>query len=125
MAENDWAVEFFEEEERCPVREFLEDLEVPHRAKLLAVIKLLGELGPTLPFPYSSQVEGKLRELRTHYGETHYRVFYFGHPTRSFVLVHAFVKRTDRTPRREIDIARERMRRSLERAAAREKRKKR
>ncbi|PYM81566.1 MAG: hypothetical protein DME13_19790 [Candidatus Rokuibacteriota bacterium] len=55
------------------------DLEVPHRAKLLAVIKLLEELGPTLPFPYSSQVEGKLRELRTHYGETHYRVFYFGH----------------------------------------------
>jgi len=91
----------------------------------LAVIKLLEELGPTLPFPYSGQVEGKLRELRTHYGETHYRVFYFGHPTRSFVLVHAFVKRTDKTPRREIDIARERMRRSLERAAAREKRKKR
>ena len=125
MAENDWTVEFFEEEEQCPVREFLEDLEVPRRAKLLAVIKLLEEFGPTLPFPYSSQVDGKLRELRTHYGETHYRVFYLGDTSRSFVLVHAFVKRTDKTPRREIDIARERMRRSLERAAAKEKRKKR
>lgn len=32
--------------------------------------------GPQLPFPYSSQVEGELRELRCHIGKRHIRFLY-------------------------------------------------
>jgi phage-related protein len=88
-------------------------LEPPRRAKILAIIRPLEEYGPTLPFPYSSQVEGKIRELRTHYGEELYRILYFGSVDRTFVLLQAFVKRTKHTPPGEIQIAVERMRRSL------------
>ena len=60
-----WAVEFHEDSDAgCPVRDFLDALDRPRRAKIMAVIGLLAERGPTLPFPYSSQVKGKVRELR-------------------------------------------------------------
>jgi hypothetical protein len=111
-----WAVELYEsDEEGCPVQEFLDALDKPRRAKLLAAIKLLEEEGPTLPFPYSSQVRGKLRELRAHYGSEHYRVLYFGAPTRAFVLLHALRKHTERLPERDLKLAEKRMEAHLER----------
>lgn len=69
----DWVVTFFEDDEGCPVREFLDALDTRPRAKLVALIGRLKQHGPTLPFPYSSQVEGKLRELRTRFGNDRYR----------------------------------------------------
>ncbi|MBI4241583.1 MAG: type II toxin-antitoxin system RelE/ParE family toxin [Candidatus Rokubacteria bacterium] len=110
-----WLIEFYESEEGgCPVREFLDGLDKRRRAKLLAIVKLLEEEGPTLPFPYSSQVRGKLRELRAHYGREIYRVLYFGAPNRTFVLLHALEKRTEKLPERDISVAETRMEQHLE-----------
>ncbi len=78
------------------------------------MIQLLEEQGPTLPFPYSSQIRGRLRELRAHFGRQQYRVLYFGAPGRMFVLLHGFVKRTARTPAADIAIAEARMARYLQ-----------
>lgn len=110
-----WGVEFYQsDEDACPVQDFLEELDKPSRAKVVAVIALLGEQGPTLPFPYSSKVRGKIRELRTQYGKERYRVLYFGGPKRMFVLLHALEKSTDKIPERDIKVAEERMKRYLE-----------
>lgn len=110
-----WSIEFYEsEEEGCPVQEFLDELDKPRRAKVVAVVAMLGEQGPTLPFPYSSQVRGKLRELRTQYGKERYRVLYFGGPKRIFVLLHALEKNTEKLPESEIKIAAERMKHYLD-----------
>ena len=87
-------------------------MDAPRRAKVIAIIKVLEETGPTLPFPYSSQVAGKLRELRTHYGEEHYRILYYGAIDRAFVLLHALVKRTSKIATADVKLAQERMRRS-------------
>ena len=96
------------------MRDFLDALDEPRRAKVVALIRLLEEQGPALPFPYSSQVRGKLRERRTQYGKAHYRVLYFGAPRRVFVLLHAFVKRTPATPARDLAAAEARMAKCLE-----------
>lgn len=110
-----WTVAFYEtDEEGCPVQAFLDGLDTKRRAKLLALIRLLEEQGPTLPFPYSSQVRGKIRELRAHYGDDQYRVLYFGAPSRIFVLLHACEKRSEKTPERDVRIAAARMQRRLE-----------
>src|SRR5207247_1291204 len=106
-----WSVEFFEDEEGCPVREFLESLAQGPRAKVLAIVRLLEEQGPSLPFPYSSQVHGKLRELRTRFGDERLRVLYFADWRRVFVLVHGFSKRTETIPARDINQAEMRMNR--------------
>ena len=109
-----WSVEFFEDEGGCPVEDFLDGLDKPRRAKVVAVIALLAEQGPNVPFPYSSQVRGKIRELRTQYGKERYRVLYFGSPGRAFVLAHALEKSTARIPDRDIRIAEARMKKHLE-----------
>lgn len=106
---------FYEsDEDGAPVQVFLDALDPPRRAKVLAVIRLLQEQGPLVPFPYSSRIRGRLRELRTHFGREHYRVLYFGAPGRVFVLLHAFGKRTAQTPDREIAVAERRMQRYLQ-----------
>ncbi|MGH2360189.1 MAG: type II toxin-antitoxin system RelE/ParE family toxin [bacterium] len=107
-------MEFYADETGCPVQQFLDGLDRPKRAKVLALIRLLEEEGPTLPFPYSSQVSGKLRELRTRHADDRLRVLYFGSPLRVFVLLHAFTKRTDTIPLRDIQIADARMKKHLE-----------
>ena len=111
-----WQVGFYEREDGgCPVEDFLNELGKPPRAKVLALIQLLAEQGPTLPFPDSSQVHGKIRELRTRYGRERLRVLYFGASTRERVLLHGFVKRSPKTPEQDIRIAEVRMTEYLER----------
>ena len=66
-----WAVDFYEDAAGdAPVEEFLDGLPNKQRVKLLGLIDKLKEYGPTLPFPYSLQVEGRVRELRTRFGKT-------------------------------------------------------
>ena len=106
-----WSVEFFADEEgNAPVEEFLSGLPIIQRAKALAIIKLLQQEGPSLPFPYSAQVRGKLRELRTQQGKDKLRILYFADAKRVFILRHGIVKRADKLPEQDVRIAEERMR---------------
>jgi len=105
-----WQVDFLVDERgRAPVEEFLASLPVQHRAKALALIKMLEQEGPNLPFPYSSQVRGKVRELRTQQGKDKLRILYFGDAKRVLVLLHGFVKRSAKLPEEEIRTAEARM----------------
>lgn len=106
-----WEVDLYEDQEgSCPVEEFLDALPDEHLGKVLQVIQLLEERGPHLPFLHSSQVEGKLRELRAHYGKVQYRILYYGDVRGVFVLLHAFRKQTAQIPERDKRIARRRLR---------------
>lgn len=72
-----WKVGFYEDADgKAPVEEFLDSLAAKQRNKLVALIEKLAEYGVDLPFPYSSQVRGKLRELRTRLGKTRLRILY-------------------------------------------------
>ncbi len=105
-----WSVEFYQDQnEQKPVRDFLLSLRPKPRGKVLQGIQILSEFGIDLPFPYSSQVDGRLRELRVREGKNQYRILYYGDANRVFVLLHAFEKRSQRLPQREIRIAMERM----------------
>lgn len=105
-----WQVDFFVDEHgHAPVENYLTSLPAQHRAKLLALIKMLEQEGVNLPFPYSSQVRGKLRELRTQQGKDKLRILYFGDARRVFVLLHGIVKRSAKLPEEDIRIAEARM----------------
>lgn len=92
-----WQVDFYvEDDDTAPVEAFLDSLPERVRAKALAVINLLEKEGPRLPFPYSSQVEGPIRELRTQYAKDKIRILYFGDPGRVFILLHGVIKRTEK-----------------------------
>jgi phage-related protein len=73
-----WPIEFFKDKTGSrPVQHWLDGLPDEVRGKVLARIELLAEHGPTLDHPYTSQIEGKLREVRLRFGKTRYRVLYF------------------------------------------------
>ncbi|MBZ0271124.1 type II toxin-antitoxin system RelE/ParE family toxin [bacterium] len=110
-------VVFFEADGgRLPVREFLADLPQPEaRARLLRAIERLGELG-FLPEPFTKSIAGsrKLRELRVNHGGDTYRIFYSLVSNRRIVLLHAFKKKSRKTPAIEIRVAQKRLTRFME-----------
>jgi phage-related protein len=110
MPTSRWPIEFYEEHDGAsPVRDFIDAFPKEKRAKLLAIVDLLSDKGPTLQFPFSSHVRGKVRELRTHYGRDHYRILYAATGRRGFVLLHAVVKRSTSLAERDIRLAERRL----------------
>lgn len=109
---------FVDEDGEYPVKEFIDALPESHRGKIIQCLELLEMEGPNLPFPYSSQVEGGLRELRMQYGNAHYRILYYGDKDRVFVLLHAFLKKTGAIPEQDRKRALQRMRRDQQRKAS-------
>lgn len=104
------AVYYRDRDGREPVNDFIDALPPERQEELDYTISLLNRLNttdPPLPFPYSSQVEGQLRELRCHYGRDLYRILY-RRSRNLFVLLHAINKRSKAMPRADIDLATQR-----------------
>ena len=98
-----------------PVREHLESLSEPDQAKAAAHLHLLEQYGHTLREPHVKHMQDKLKELRFKISEGQYRVFFFFHTGKSAVLVHSMVKKSQETPKPDLDLALKRMRTWLRR----------
>ena len=73
------------------------------------LVELLMEFGPNLRMPHSRAMGGGLFELRARGREGMGRAFYCFVFGQRVVVLHAFVKKTQETPERELRIARRRM----------------
>lgn len=108
-----WTVEFYEEPGGYrPVDMFIRSLRTNPklRAKVFRSMELLEEFGTGLPMPHSRPMTGyDFRELRVQLASDIARVFYVAAPDRRMVLLHGFVKKTQRTPRAELEIAQQRL----------------
>lgn len=92
-----------------PVKDFIDGLDIKAQAKIRNTIALLREFGISLGLPHVKKVTGtSLWELRI-LGEHSIRIFYIAHIGRSFLLVHGFQKKQNRTPAKEIAIAEKRL----------------
>lgn len=99
-------VEFYETENgNIPVEEFLKMLDVKMRAKLLGIIKILQEKGNRLREPYSKHLDDGIFELRGKVGSDISRVLYFFYYNKKIILTNGFIKKTQKTPKTEIDKA--------------------
>jgi phage-related protein len=85
-----------------PVKEYLDRLDKKSRAKVLKYIEFLREHGGHLDEPYSRHIEGKIRELRVDFSGNRHRVFYFVFIGKNIILLSAFLKKTPKTPEKEI-----------------------
>ena len=99
--------EFYENGDKIPVKDFLDSLNVKMRAKLLMEIKLLEEKGTLLREPYSKPLGDGIFELRAKVGTDISRVLYFFYYEGRIILTNVFTKKTQKTPPREIKIAKE------------------
>lgn len=99
-------IEFFETDSgECPVTEFLDGTDIKMRAKILRMIELLEKNGNTLRMPYSEPLQDGIFELRTIMGNNIARVLYFFVVGRKIIMTNGFIKKTQKTPRQEIEIA--------------------
>jgi len=94
---------------RSPVKECIDELPVPDQAKVHAHIRILEEYGHRLGMPHVERIEGRLEQLRIPVSAGRYRILFFFRSGDDFVLLHGFLKKTPKTPRKEIDTATERM----------------
>ena len=101
-----YEVVFFKTESGAvPAQEFLDNLPIKLREKTLRGLVLLQELGPQLRGEETEYIRDGLFELRTKFGSDITRVFYFFFVGQKVVVTNGFVKKSQKTPRREIERA--------------------
>ena len=93
---------------KSPIREFYCSLNTKIQRKVLAYIGLLIKQNGRLGFPYTNYIKNKIWELRVDFDKNYYRIFYFIFDGEKIILLHGFNKKTNRTPRKEIDKAEKR-----------------
>jgi hypothetical protein len=85
------------------VEEFIGSLEKQTIARVLHTIDLLETFGNKLGMPHSKMIQKDLFELRIR-GKQEVRILYT-FSKRNAVLLFGFVKKTEKTPRRYIELA--------------------
>lgn len=88
-----------------PAKEFLLELDVKMRAKMLRTIEMLQNNGYELREPYSKHLDEGIFELRAKVGSDISRVLYFFFVGHKVILTNGFIKKTQKTPSREIEKA--------------------
>ena len=78
-------------------------------ARFLRYAERMELFGPDLGMPHTRSMGQGLFELRLKAAEGIARVFYCTLIGRRIVILHQFVKKSEKTPRRELDIARKRL----------------
>ena len=102
----EYEIELYEKVDgTCPVAEFFESLEPKMWAKVARNIDLLAFHNITLREPLVKPVEDGIFELRTQVGNNITRVFYFFFTGKKIVLTNGFTKKTQKTPRKYIEVA--------------------
>lgn len=99
-----WVIDYYSEDVRLEI----EALPVGIRASYARLTCLLEEFGLDLRMPHSRAMGDGLFELRPKGREGIARVFYCMKVGKKIVILHSFVKKTNETPKRELDIARRR-----------------
>ncbi|MCL5407182.1 MAG: type II toxin-antitoxin system RelE/ParE family toxin [Patescibacteria group bacterium] len=104
-----WKVFFFTtNRNEKPVKEFIKLLSPSSIAKIAHTIDLLKQYGPLLNMPHSKKVAHNLYELRIR-GKQEIRIFYI-FKEKDIYLLHAFQKKSQKTPSKELKIALTRIR---------------
>ena len=98
-----------------PVKEFLLSLDIKMRAKMLRTIALLGDNGYAMREPYSKPIDDGIFELRAQVDGNISRVLYFFIDHGRIILTNGFIKKTGKTPSKEIELARKYRREYLSR----------
>jgi len=79
-------------------------------ARFLRYAERMEVFGPDLGMPHTRAMGGGLFELRLKAAEGIARVFYCTLVGRRIVMLHQFIKKSEKTPPKELEIARRRMR---------------
>jgi len=77
-------------------------------ANFLHIAEMIEELGPNIGKPHTTPVGGGLFEIRAKGKEGIGRSLFCSVKGKEIVILHSFIKKTQKTPKRELDKARKR-----------------
>ena len=107
-----WKVKFFQTARGdFPVKDFTEEQDQPTQTKIAHSIRLLIDYGPFLKPPDIKKLQDKLYELRIP-GKRAVRIFYTM-INGEYYLLHAFKKKSQKTPTKELKVAIDRIKEIL------------
>lgn len=102
----DWKLEQYRDSRgRKPIEEFIKSLPLEEQARVSAGLSYLQQVGNQTREPLSKSLSDGLFELRV----KAQRIFFCFRPGRTILLLHAFSKKTRKTPLRELQTARQRL----------------
>ena len=99
-------IEYFEKDDKTrPAEEFILSEDIKLQAKIFRMLELLEVKGNQLREPYSSYLTDGIFELRAKQGSDISRVLYFFVVGKKIILTNGFRKKTQKTPKSEIELA--------------------
>ncbi|VWC65176.1 type II toxin-antitoxin system RelE/ParE family toxin [Burkholderia lata] len=105
MLINSYEIRFFNER----VAEGVAALPKTLVARFFALVDRMEQYGPNLGEPHTQSMGNGLYEMRLKGAEGIARVFYCAIVERRIVMLHCFVKKTQKTPLKELETARRRL----------------
>lgn len=104
-----WKVIYFESlRGDMPVLDFLKKIDYKTMDKIQRAIDFLIEYGPNTPYPFSKHISLRVSELRSS-GKNPIRILY-GRIGETFILLNIFIKKTNKLPKKEYELAERRIR---------------
>ena|SRR5437016_12662204 len=100
----EWQIVYYSEQLQQAIR----DLPANLRARYVHLVERMAAFGPDLGMPHTRAFGKGLFELRMKAKEGIGRVFFCTLPARRIMMLHAFVKKSEKTPRNELRTARRR-----------------
>jgi phage-related protein len=105
--EKSWNIVYYQspDQDRSPVYDFINSFDAKTISKIYHTLNLLETYGTQLGSPHFKKLVGeKLWEIRL-LGQNNIRIFYVAVQKHSFLLVHGFEKKKQKTDRKEIVLA--------------------
>lgn len=91
------------------VAEDIANLPMPLGVRYVALTRRMQNVGGNLGMPHTKAVDKGLFELRLKADKQIARVFYCTIVGKRIVMLHTFVKKTQKIPKKELDIAKQRL----------------
>ena len=91
------------------VQEDILNFPVTRQARYIALTDRMIEYGPNLGLPHTDAFGGGLFELRLKGAEGIARVFFCTMVGQEIIILHSFIKKTQKTPEKELNLAKKRM----------------
>lgn len=104
-----FSVNFYRKDDGTkPVGQFIRNLDVKMKAKVVSDLHRLEMLGNEARAPLSKHLEDDIFELRSVFGNDIVRILYFFDGDQIIIATNGFVKKQQKTPRSEILLAKKR-----------------
>ena len=100
-----WKITFFNKKVETEVLEFPAGI----LANFLHILEMIEEFGPALGKPHTAPMGNGLFEIRAKGKEGIGRALFCAVKGQEIVILHSFIKKTQRTPKKELEKARRRL----------------